>query len=296
MPGQTLGGCSVFPTNNVWNMPVDTLPVDQNSNAYINSIGSSTGMHPDFSSSGGGIPYNVVPASQPEVPVSFSSPDESDPGQYPIPANATVEAGSDGHVLVLDQGNCKLYELFSATKNSNGSWSAGSGAVFDLNSNILRPSGWTSADAAGLPILPGLVRYDEVMSGQIDHALRITVPHTRDQFIWPARHLASSLSETQYPPMGQRFRLKASFDVSPYPFDVQVILNALKKYGAIVADNGSAWYISGAPDPRWNDSDLHALGKVLGSNLEAVDESSLEVSPNSGAVAGGPTAITGIYL
>ncbi len=294
--GQTLGGCNMFPANNVWNAPVDKLPVDPNSSAYISTIGSSTGLHPDFSSSGGGIPYTVVPASQPRVSVSFAYPDESDPGPYPVPANAAIEAASDQHVLVLDQGSCKLYELYNGAVNSNGTWTANSGAVFDLNSNLLRPSGWTSSDAAGLPVLPGLVRYDEVMSGHILHALRITAPQTRDQFIWPARHQASSLSGTQYPPLGQRFRLKATFDVTPYPMEVQVILNALKTYGAILADNGSSWYVSGVPDSRWNDSNLHALSGIIGSNLEAVNESGLQVSPNSGAVAGGPAGLTGIYL
>ena len=295
--GQTLGGCNVFPANNIWNVPINTLPVDPNSTAYINTMGASTALHPDFSSSGGGIPYTVVPASQPEVSVSFSSPSQSDPGPYPVPSNAAIESGSDHHVLVLDQGNCKLYELFSASVNSNGTWTASSGAVFDLNSNILRPNGWTSSDAAGLPVLPGLVRYDEVMSGKISHALRMTAPQTRNTYIWPARHEASSLSGSQYPPLGERFRLKASFVISSsLPTEVQVILTALKTYGAILADNGSSWYISGATDSRWNDSNLHALSEIIGSNMEAVNESSLEVSPNSAAVTGGAVGLTGVYL
>jgi hypothetical protein len=294
--GQTIGGCPVFPSDNAWNTRIDGLPVAASSGTYVNTIGASTSLHPDFSSTGYGIPYVIVPAGQPRVPVSFLYADESDPGPYPIPANAPVEGGSDQHVLVVDQGNCKLYELWDAALQSNGSWTAGSGAVFDLRSNLLRPDGFTSSDAAGLPVLPGLIRYDEVMSGQINHAIRMTVPQTRNQYIWPARHLASSLTGTQYPPMGQRFRLKASFDVSSYPFEVQVILNALKKYGAILADNGSSWYLTGAPDSRWNDSNLHTISQVIGSNLEAVDTSSLEGEANSGAVAGSPLALVGIYL
>lgn len=293
----SLGGCPVFPADNVWNTPVNNLPVDANSSAYISTMGGSTPLHADFSSSGGGIPYNIVPATQPLVTVNFTDNSQEDPGPYPIPANAQVESGSDHHVLVVDQGNCKLYELWLASLNSDGiTWSANNGAVFDLNSDILRPSGWTSADGAGLPILPGLIRYDETMSGQINHAIRLTAPQTRNQFLWPARHYASSLSGQQYPPMGERFRLKASFDVTPYPFEVQVILNALKTYGAILADNGSSWYLTGAPDPRWNDSNLHTISQVVGNNMEAVNETSLQVESNSGAVTGSALALAGIYL
>ncbi len=294
-PGAMIGTCAVFPSNNVWNTPINNLPVDANSSAYVNTIGSSTSLHPDFSSTGGGIPYNIVPASQPRVSVSFNS-SQNDAGPYPIPPNALVESGSDQHVIVVDEGNCKLYELWAAALQSNGSWTAGSGAVFDLNSNIMRPSGWTSADAAGLPILPGLVRYEEVAAGQINHALRLTAPQTLNQFNWPARHFASSLSGSQYPPLGERFRLKASFDVTPYSAQVQVILKALKTYGAILADNGSSWYLTGSPDPNWNDSDMHTISQIVGSDMEAVNTSSLEVDPNSAAVSGSPTAISGIYL
>jgi hypothetical protein len=286
---QSLGGCPVLPANNVWNTPVDALPVHPNSAAYVQTVGTAKGLHPDFSSTGYGIPFVVVPGSQPKVPVTFDYSDESDPGPYPIPPNAPIEGGAsstgDRHVLVLENTNCILYELFYAFPQANGSWRAGSGAVFDLKTNALRPAGWTSADAAGLPILPGLVRYDEVASGEIRHAIRMTAPQTRREYIWPARHYASSLTGTQYPPMGLRFRLKASFDIAPYPADVQVILRALKKYGAILSDNGSSWYLTGAPDPRWNDDTLHRLGQVLGSNFEAVDESGLMVDPNSGAVS-----------
>ncbi len=296
----TLGGCPVLPADNIWNTPVDTLPLDPNSTTYINTIGAADNVHADFGSgdwppgSGSpiGIPFDIVPASQPLVQItSFLYDDESDPGPYPIPPNAQIEGGpnsnGDRHVLVLRQGECKLYELYRAFPNGNGTWHADSGAIFALNSNApLRPDTWTSADAAGLPILPGLVRYEEVAAGEINHALRFTVPQTRKAHIWPARHDASDLTGTQYPPMGQRFRLRADFDVSGYSDDAQVILIALKKYGMILADNGSAWYISGAPNPNWDNDVLHEMDDVLGSDFEAVDVSSLMVSPNSGQVQG----------
>jgi hypothetical protein len=218
--------------------------------------------------------------------VTFDYADESDPGPYPVPPDSPIEGGpqSDGdrHVLLVDSGTCTLYELYAAYPQQDGSWHAGSGAVFDLRANKLRPATWTSADAAGLPILPGLVRYDEVAAGTIRHALRFTVDRTRDEFIWPARHQASDSSNNAYPPMGQRFRLKASFDVSPFPRNVQVILVALKLYGMFIADNGSNWYISGAPDERWDNDELHVLDEVHGSDFEAVDESSLIFDPDSG--------------
>jgi hypothetical protein len=227
-----------------------------------------------------------VSGSQKKVAVSFDYADESDPGPYPIPPGAPIEGGSqsdgDRHVLVVEKDNCVLYELYSAYPQANGSWQAGSGAIFNLGSNSLRPASWTSADAAGLPILAGLVRYDEVASGEIRHALRFTVPQTRKAFIWPARHQASSLTGQQYPPMGQRFRLKAGYDISGFPQELQVILTALKKYGMILADNGSSWFISGAPDSRWDNDMLHKLGNVTGSAFEAVDESSLMISQDSG--------------
>jgi uncharacterized protein (TIGR03437 family) len=226
----------------------------------------------------------VVVNGQAKVPVTFDYADESDPGPYPIPPNPPIEGGGDRHILIVDQSDCHLYELFAASQGGGGSWEAGSGAIWDLRSNALRPAGWTSADAAGLPILPGLVRYDEVLSGEIRHAIRFTVPHTRAAYVWPGRHLASSLTGTQYPPMGQRFRLRADFDISHFSAANQVILRAMKKYGMLLADNGSAWYISGAPDSRWNNDDLHALGTITGAAFEAVDSSSLMVSANSGEV------------
>ncbi len=287
----SVAGCNVFPHDNIWNTPVDTLPVDANSDLYIAAIGSSDTLHADFGSgewAGGpiGIPYTTVPGTQPLVAVTFDYADESDPGPYPIPSDAPIEGGpnadGDRHVLVVDRDNCVLYELYDAWPQPDGSWQAGSGAIFDLNSHALRPDGWTSADAAGLPILPGLVRYDEVATGRIRHAIRFTAPQTRKAHVWPARHDASSLTDIQYPPMGQRFRLKADFDLSGFSPDAQVILQALKTYGMILADNGSAWYLSGAPDERWDNDVLHELHSVPGSVFEAVDVSALMLDPDSG--------------
>jgi hypothetical protein len=280
-------GCPVFPANNVWNTRVDTLPVDANSDAYVNTIGPTSPAHPDFGSNPvSGFPVNVVGGSQPKLNVKFYYAGDSDAGPYPIPASPNMEGGSDHHILVIDNANCIDYEIYNASQNSDGSWSAGSGAIFSLNSNQLRKSGSTSADAAGLPILPGLLKYDEVASGVINHAIRFTAPMTRDTFIWPARHAASSFSGSAYPPMGQRFRLKKAFDVSKFPPHLQTILNAMKTYGIILADNGAPWFVSGVPDSRWNDDELHQLTYVTGANFEAVDESSLMTDPNSAQAAG----------
>jgi hypothetical protein len=284
----------LFPPDNIWNVPVDHLPVHPNSAAYVDTIGRFEYMHADFGSGiwppeGGGpigIPYVIVPGNQPKVPISFYYGDESDPGPYPIPPNPPIEGGpnSDGdrHTLVLDGDNCILYEIFDAHPQAGGSWQAGSGAIYDLNSHALRPAGWTSADAAGLPILPGLVRYDEVASGAINHAIRFTAPETRREYVWPARHFASDLTGEQYPPMGQRLRLRADFDMSGYAPEVQVILRAMQKYGIILADNGSPWFISGVPDERWNNDHLHQLHQLTGNDFEAVDVSSLMIDPDSG--------------
>lgn len=293
----SVGGCPLFPPNNVWNARVDHLPVDARSSSYINAIGASVELHPDFGTvwEGApiGIPYTVVLGTQPLVTIRFDryswSAAESDRGPYPIPRNAPIEGGpsssDDRHVLVVDKGHCKLYEMWEAYPDANGSWSAGSGAVYDLNSNALRPGGWTSADAAGLPILPGLVRYDEVMSGEIRHAIRFTADRTRDKYIWPARHFASSITDDNVPPMGQRFRLKASVSLTGYPAPIQTIFTAFKRYGIILADNGSNWYVSGAHDMRWDDDMLVSyFSRLKGSDFEAVDESSLMIDPNSGAV------------
>jgi hypothetical protein len=292
-PGMAIAfECTVFPADNIWNAPIDTLPVHGLSDDYIDTIGAANGLHPDFGSgtwNGApiGIPFVVVGDSQPMVPISFFSyADESDPGPYPIPADAPIEGGEDSmgdrHVLVLDDDNCMLYELFDAHPNPDGSWDAGSGAVFDLGSHALRPEGWTSADAAGLPILPGLVRYEEVLAGEITHAIRFTAPRTQREYVWPARHFASSITDEIYPPMGQRFRLKGDFDISGYSPNVRVILRAMKRYGLVLADNGSAWFVSGAPDERWDNDELRELRSVLGATFEAVDVSSLMLDPHSG--------------
>ncbi len=283
VPGQPLGAnvpisFRLFPADNPWNTDISRYPVHPLSDRYIASIGRTTGLHPDFGTvwEGApiGIPYVVVSGSQPRVPISFYYADESDPGPYPIPPDAPIEGGpvSDGdrHVLVLDPAHNKLYEVYDAHFYGDH-WEAGSGAVWDLNSNALRPDTWTSADAAGLPILPGLVRYDEVTAGEITHALRVTVSRTQRAFIHPATHFASSSTDPDLPPMGLRLRLRAGYDISRFPARVQVILRALKKYGLIVADNGGDWFISGAPDPRWDDEELHVLSEVPGSAFEAVD-------------------------
>lgn len=280
-PGASLHGKQVFPADNPWNQDISTLPVDPNSAALIATIGLTTRLHPDFGSGKNwtgvpyGIPYIVVSGTQQLVPVAFGYASESDPGPYPIPPNAPIEGGSasngDRHVLVIDRDNWKLYEMFYAFPQGNGSWYAGSGATFNLSSNALRPIFWTSADAAGLPIFPGLVRYDEVVEqGVIKHALRFTVSKTRRAFVAPARHIASSLTDPKYAPMGMRVRLKASYNISNFPPQARVILTALKKYGMMVADNGSNWYISGAPDARWDDNQLDTLKTVPGSAFEVV--------------------------
>jgi hypothetical protein len=283
--------CKMFPDDNIWNTPIDNLKTDVNSALYIQTIGETKTFHADFGSglwNGGtiGIPYVTVSGSQKKVNVTFDYPDESDKGPYPIPDNPPIEGGNastgDRHILIVDNDNCILYELYSAYPQNDGTWRAGSGAIYNLNSDALRTKYWTSADAAGLPILPGLVRYDEVASGEIKHAIRFTVPQTRKSFLWPARHYASSITDAKYPPMGLRLRLKKDYDVSKYPKDVRVILSALKKYGMILADNGSAWYISGVPDERWNNDSLHTFSLLKGSDFEAVDESSLITDENSG--------------
>jgi hypothetical protein len=277
--------CRVFPRSNPWNKRVDKLPVASNSGAIIRSIGAGTGLHPDFGSGtwdGGpiGIPFTTVSRHQKRVHVRFDYADESNRGPYPIPKKAPIEGGrsSDGdrHVIVVDRGRCKLYELFGAFPVNGGkSWRAGSGAIWSLRSNKLRPAGWTSADAAGLPILPGLARWDEVRRGSIDHALRFTVQHTRRAYVYPARHFASDLTDRDLPPMGLRVRLKKSFKTSGFPRQPRIVLNALKRYGMIVADNGSDWYVSGAPNRHWSNDALHRLGGVHGSDFEVVDTRSL---------------------
>jgi hypothetical protein len=276
--GASLGGQRVFPADNPWNQSVARLEVDPHSDALIASIGLDKPLHPDFGTvyqgAPSGIPYLVVSGQQPRVPIRFEYAGESDPGPYPIPLDAPIEGGpkatGDRHVLVIDRDHWKLYELFAAYPEARG-WKAGSGAVFDLNSNRLRPAGWTSADAAGLPIFPGLVRYDEVhAAGAIRHALRFTVTRTRRAYLPPARHFASSRTDPNLPPMGMRVRLKAGYDIARFSPAARVILSALKEYGMLVADNGGDWFLSGAPDPRWNDDELHTLKRVKGRDFEVV--------------------------
>jgi hypothetical protein len=275
--GTGTGGCPVFPASSPWHENISKLPVSPLSNEYIAAIGANVDLHPDFGSNlTYGIPYAVVPADQPKVAIHFTAyGDQSNPGPYPIPPGAPVEGGSgstgDRHVLVVQAGACKLYELYSASPNADGSWNAASGAVFNLRSNRLRPNGWTSADAAGLPIFAGLIRYDEIQRGYINHAIRFTAPETQAGFIHPATHFASSSANPNLPPMGLRLRLKASFDISHFPRVARIILRAMKTYGLILADNGSPWYFQGATDPRWNDNALDTLKTVPGSAFQVVD-------------------------
>jgi hypothetical protein len=269
--------CPIFPITNVWNKPVDRLPVASNSATMIRSIGMNAYLHPDFSSyegGGYGIPYNVVGGGRKKKYVTFTYASESDRGPYPIPRRPKIESGSDRHILIVDRDNCVLYELYAARKTSTG-WKAGSGAIWNMKSNALRPAGWTSADAAGLPILPGLVRYDEVAAGEIRHALRFTAPVTRRAYIFPARHFASDSTDPALPPMGLRVRLKASVDISRFGPQARVLLRALQVYGMILADNGSPWYVTGAPNAGWDDDDMHQLQQLHGSDFEVVDTSSL---------------------
>jgi hypothetical protein len=279
--GASLNGFRPFGSDNLWNQDISASPVDANSSAIINFIGSTVGMHADFGSgqyqgSNIGIPYSVVSGSQTPVGITFTAyGDESDPGPMPVPGSAPIEGdpnpgNGDRHVLVLDNSNCFLYELYSAFPNGNGTWNAASAAVWDLLANEQRPWTWTSADAAGLPIFPGLVRYDEVAAGQFQHAIRFTLPQSKAAMVLPATHAAGNSSSANAPPMGMRLRLKSSYDISGFSANMQVILTAMKKYGLIMADNGSAMYISGAPDSRWDNDDLHNLGQVPASAFEVV--------------------------
>src|SRR5581483_2543124 len=279
--GASLNGFVPFSASSLWNTDVSTALVDPNSDNIINFIGAATKLHPDFGAgqydgSTMGIPYQVEAASQPLVTIHLGAyADESDPGPAAVPGNALIEGypkpgNGDRHVLVLDKGGCWLYELYNAHVKSDGSWSADSAALWDLLSNEMRPYGWTSADAAGLPIFPGLVRYDEVASGVVRHAFRFTLPTTREAFVLPATHWASSNTSLDAPPMGMRLRLKASFDISGFSKMNQTILTAMKKYGIILADNGSGIYVSGAPDNRWNNDDLDAMKSLTASDFEVV--------------------------
>src|SRR5271165_3887290 len=283
--------CPMFPADNIWNTGISTLPVNTNSNAWMSSMNATTTfLHPDFGPSGDpsnpyGIPYTVVPAGHPFVNIAFQYADDSDPGPYPFGADTPIEGGQsstgDRHAIMVDPSTCTLYELYDAQYSPSGS-TAGSGAIWNLNSNALRPAGWTSADAAGLPILPGLVRYDEVQSGIITHAIRMTAETTDTSYLWPARHEAGTSSNPDLPPMGARFRLKASFDISVYSAQAQVVLRAMQQYGLILADNGSNWYFGGTADDSWPIALVDELKSIPASAFEAVDESSLMIDPNSG--------------
>jgi hypothetical protein len=289
--------CAVLPADNIWNRDISSMPVHAMSATWIATIGSGSVLHPDFGAPYLnkilGIPYTVISSSQPDVAMTFLYDDESDPGPYPVPFLVPVEGGGsrpskgkgDAHVLLAQEGTCQLYEVYASKRSSGGSWSAGSGALFDLGSNALRTDTFTSADAAGLPILPGLARYDEVLAGEITHALRFTADTTQKAYVWPARHYASSNTDPAQPPMGIRVRLKSSVVISGFSAANQVILTALKKYGMMLADNGSPWFISGAPDNRWSNDDLHALQTLHGSDFEVVDVSSLMIAPDSGQAA-----------
>lgn len=275
------GKIDIFPSDNPWNLDISKLPVHPRSAAFVSSIGAGKSLHPDigtyYENRPIGIPFNIVNPDQKKVMIeSWEYGDESDKVGYPIPEKPLIEGGSDApldsdrHMIMIDPTEKKLYELFHVVKTDTG-WKAGSGAVWDLTSNKLRTAGWTSADAAGLPIFPGLVRYEEVEAGEIRHAIRFTCKRTQRGYILPATHWASKSSDPSLPPMGLRLRLKASFEIKDYPREAQVILKAMKKYGIILADNGGDWFITGAVDHRWNDASLNALRKVKGSDFEAVD-------------------------
>ncbi|HUB78356.1 MAG TPA: hypothetical protein VMB03_06145 [Bryobacteraceae bacterium] len=274
------GGCPMYPPDNIWNRKVTDLPLDPNSNTYVAQMGPEDKLHADFGKLGG-YRYGVTDGTESNNEMTLES-GESDRGPYRIPDDAPIEEQSDQHVLVLDEGNCELYELFAATHTGPGRWSAASGAIFDLRSNKLRPDGWTSADAAGTAILPGLARYDEVANGHITHALRFTTRRTRRAYVWPARHFASASSDAALPPMGERFRLKAGVDISRFSPQTRVLLTALKEYGMMLSDNGGNWYVSGALDSRWSNSIPAEFATLHGSDFEAVDQSGLMIAPDSG--------------
>ncbi|MGH2829691.1 MAG: hypothetical protein ACRDJM_04340 [Actinomycetota bacterium] len=283
--------CAIFPADNVWHADVSTMPVHPRSGDWLASMGGTTRrLHPDFGPSGleqpYGIPYNIVAGSHARVNVDFYYPDESDPGPYPLGPDTTIEMGSDHHAMMLDRDGCTLYEIFDASQDAQG-WHGGSGAVFDLASNDLRPAGWTSADAAGLSIFAGLIRRDEIAAGVIDHAIRMTASRTDRSYLWPARHHAGAANDPTLPPMGAWFRLKPSFDISGFTAETQIVLRAMRKHGMVVADNGSNWYFGGAAEDGWTDAVLDELKSITAGNFEAVDISSLQVDPNSGRVRTG---------
>ncbi len=279
--------CAIFPSDNVWHLNVAKLPVSPRSDVWLHAMHAKrTFVHPDFGPPSYGIPFDVVDAAHPDVSVDFAYADESDPGPYPFGSDIHVEGGSDRHAIMVDEDACTLYELYNARWNG-GDPTAGSGAVFDLTSNALRPAGWTSADAAGLSVMAGLLRPDEVAAGAVDHAIRVTASCTRDAFIWPARHAAGT-DDRRCPPMGARFRLKAGFDGSAFSPDARGVIRAMKRYGLIVADNGSDWYFQGTVDPRWTYAFVDQLKQIPARAFVAVDERACRVSPDSGAFAAGP--------
>lgn len=300
--GPSIAGCPVFPDDSIWNTRVDDLPVDANSSSFVQSIGEDEPLKADFGAglydgAPVGVPYVVVPADQAMVTIHYEDygdepavEEESDPGPYPIPLDAPIEGGPDAsgdrHVLVVQEQSCTLFELYKAVPNADGSWSAVGSAKFDLEGYELRPDSWTSADAAGLPIFPGLVRYEEVAAGEITHAIRFTAQRTVRAYVWPARHYASQSEDPALPPMGQRFRLKASVDISGFSPETQVILRALQQYGMILADNGSPWFITGAPNEAWDNDTLQAeISSLKGSDFEAVDVTSLMINADSAQAA-----------
>ena len=283
--GPQISGCPIFPADNAWNTPITTAKKDAHSDAYVEKIGRDKPLHPGF----GGDPTNGIPITiiKPTVKykkVKFYYSDENDPGFYPIPDDPLYEGGSDRHVILVDDARCLLVELGKAQRQPDGSWTADTGIKMDLTSNALRPDGKTSTDAAGLPILPGLLRYEDIEAGEVRHAIRFSVMKSQRAYVWPARHFASRIEDQTYPPMGQRFRLKADVDISGYSKVNQIILRGLKKYGLVVADNGNSWFIIGTPDKRWNDDDLHKLTEIKGSDFEAVDISDWQMLADSGRV------------
>ncbi|HEY0163095.1 MAG TPA: hypothetical protein VGB69_10480 [Edaphobacter sp.] len=289
--GPRIAGCPVFPADNVWNTPIDKLQVDKHSDDYIQRMGPALVLHPNFGSEAtNGIPITIIKPGRARIPMSFEYGDESDHGHYPTPEGALVEGGwnsptdSDRHILMVDEGRCVLTEVGGVVQQKDGSWHAGAGIKMDLTSNALRAPDKTSTDAAGLAVLPGLLRYDEIAAGEIKHAIRFTTPKTQRLYVWPARHFASRITDPTYPPMGERFRLKADFDISKFSKENQIILKGLKKYGMILSDNGGSWFLIGEPDKRWNDADLARLKSIKGESFEAVDESDWQMLPDSARV------------
>ena len=289
--GPHIAGCPILPADDVWNVPIDTLKKDKHSDDYVQRMGPASPLHPNFGSDpNNGIPITIIKPNRQRIPMTFLYSDESDPGHYPTPEGALVEGGwtspmdSDRHIVMVDEARCMLTELGGVVKQKDGSWVAGAGIKIDMTSNQLRAPDKTSTDAAGLPILPGLLRYDDIVAGEVKHAIRFTTPKTQRAYVWPARHFASRITDPTYPPMGERFRLRADYDISKFSKENQIILKGLKKYGMMLTDNGAPWFIIGEPDKRWNDSDLGKLKTLRGTDFEAVDESDWQMHADSGRV------------